>query len=324
MTDYSIGGMRKGGRTYRAATYITPAYFYEPIDVYTLSSWSSFSYQTYSYTEYVSYYSEEIYTSYERSETYIAETITDTTFVSEMTSETNYEFSSYDEQIVDGSYVEGGSGSVWQDGETDVVYDPADDPTLLEVPLDSAADDVDPFTADQGDPDYDAAALEADAGETDDPALYGDSGAGTSDAAPQEPVLSEDPPSEDTAVPDDPAAAQDPAMVEDSTATEGPAAPEDPASSEDPATYQDPAPEDPGYTDQPSDVGSMDEASADPICAGEIVDGACVEPSDAGGGDGGGYADTSGGDTGGYQDTSSADSAGYEDTGGGEEYIPEQ
>lgn len=320
-TDYRIAGTRKGGRTYRATTYITPDYFYEPIDVYTLTSWSSFSYQTYSYTEYVSYYAQDIYTSYERSETYIEETITETSFVSEMTSETNYEYSSYDEEVVDGSYVEGGTGSVWQDGETDVFYDPADDAALLEEPLDSVADDVDPFTADQGDPDYETAAAEADAGDASDPTLYDEASTSAPDEAALDPNASEDMPVAEDAASEDPGASEDPAPAEglnaseepgaseDSSMAEDPQANEDPPATDDPSayedlapredqTYEDPPPEDQGSTEQPADEASMDDASGgDPICTGEIIDGACVQPSyDAGGGE----------------------------AGGGEEFIPEQ
>ncbi len=342
--DYNIGGTRKNGRTYRATTYITPTYFYEPVDVYTLSSWNSFSYETYSYSEYVSYYSQDIYTSYERSETYIQETITETSFVSEMASETSYEYTSYDEQVIDGSYVEGGTGSVWQDGESEVVYDTADDPTMLEVPLDSAADDADPFTADQGDPDYAAAAAEADAGDAADPSLYDDASAAAPDPTAEDPSASEDPaPSEEPAASEDPAPSEDPAMTEDASSNgdpvatedtsasedpvvaEDPSASEDPSATEDAAATEDPMPsEDPaqdqGYSDQPADQGTVDDgSSADPQCIGEMIDGVCIDTSsDTGSGDAGGYQDTSGGDAGGYEDTGGGDS------GGGEEYIPEQ
>ncbi len=306
-TDYKIGGTRKGGRTYRAATYITPAYFYAPIDVYTLSSWSSFNYETYSYSEYVSYYSQDIYTSYERSESYIQETITETSFVSEMTSETNYEYSSYDEQVVDGSYVKGGSGAVWQDGETDVVYDPADDPTSLEVPLDSAADDADPFSADQGDADYDTAAIEADAGTEADPTLYDNASAAAPDAAAEDPAASQD-----TTATEEPAATQDTAATDDTAVT---AVTEDPAPTDDTTAAEDPAQQ---------DQGSMDDGSgADQSCPGQIVDGTCVDSSSDTG-----SADTGSADTGSYEDTSSADSGGGDsgggDSGRGEEYVPQE
>ena len=275
-TDYKIGGTRKNGRTYRADTYITPTYFYEPIDVYTLTSWSSFSYETYSYSEYVTYYSQDIYTSYERSETYIQETITESSFVSEMTTETNYEYTSYDEQIVDGSYVKGGSGSVWQDGESEVYYDTADDPVLLEEPTDPSSEDADPFTADEGDADYAIAAQEADSGEADDAALYDDSG-----------MAAEDP-----AASEDSAAYEDQSTAEDPAATEDPAAYEDQSAAEDPAAYEDPVAEDPSYADQ----------GADQTCLGEIVDGVCVDSSaGSGGGDAATYDDTSG-DTGGGEE----------------------
>ncbi len=352
-TDYKIGGIRKNGRTYRAATYITPTYFYEPIDVYTLSSWSSFSYQTYSYSEYVSYYSQDIYTSYQRSETYIEQTITETSFVSEMTSETNYEYSSYDEQVVDGSYVAGGSGSVWQDGESDVVYDPADDPAALEVQLDSAADDADPFTADPGDPDFATATVEADAGDAADTALYDDASAAAPDAVTEDPAANEDPnaadpatsediaPSEDPAATEDPAAVEDPgagdpnaadpaatedtALTGDPAATEDPAAADDPGASQDPAATddsaaysdpaasEDPAPEDQGSTEQPTDESTASDGSG----ADQTCLGQIIDGVcvDA-------PSDTGGGDTGAYQDTGGGDTGG--DSGGGEEYIPEQ
>ena len=284
-TDYKIGGTRKNGRTYRAATYITPTFFYDPIDVYTVTSWSSFSYETYSYSEYVSYYSQDIYTSYERSETYIQETITETSFVSEMTSETNYEYASYDEQVVDGSYVEGGSGSVWQDGESDVAYGTADDPTLLEVPNDPATDDADIFTADQGDPDFDTASVETDSGAATDAALYDDPGtaasqgpaatedstatedlAATDDmATTEDPTATGDPSaSEDTAMVEDPSASEDPAASEYPAVSEDPSIAEDPAASEDSSAFEDPVPgEDPAASEDLSASENMP-ASEDP------------------------------------------------------------
>jgi hypothetical protein len=68
----------------------------------------------------------------------------------------------------------------------------------------------------------------------------------------------------------------------------------------------------------------MDDGSGDQTCAGEIIDGACVESADTGGGDMGSYEDTSAGDTAGFEDTGGGDTGGYEDTGSGEEFIPEE
>lgn len=105
-----------------------------------------------------------------------------------MTTKTNSDYSSYNEQIVDGSHVEDGSGPVWQDGQTEVVYDPAEDPALLEVPSDPAADPSvdgsDPFAVSEGDPNYDTASAEAEAGDASDPLLYGeDGGSGAADGS---------------------------------------------------------------------------------------------------------------------------------------------
>lgn len=303
--DYMIGGMRKNGRTYRAATVITPAYFYEPFDVYAISSWSSFSYETYSYSEYVSYYSEQIYTSYERSESYIQETITSTAFTQEMTSETSYEYSSYDEQIVDGTYVEGGSGSVWQDGETDVVYDTADDPALLEEPRDAGSDDADPFTASEGDPDFATADAEADAGDESEPALYSDdaSAPAPDDAAAEDPQTTED-----TAAVDDGTGAMD-SSVDDGSGEMDP-------SVDDGTGAMDPSVDDGmGAMDAPAEDGSSDVQD----CPGQIVDGVCIDSGsdpgmaeDAGGGDDG-YYDTSGGGEAGGEDSGGGDSGGGDD-----------
>ncbi|MEO6300387.1 MAG: hypothetical protein ABIV25_14200 [Paracoccaceae bacterium] len=340
-SDYQIGGTRKGGRTFRAATYITPAYFYQPFDVYSAYTWTSFSYQTYSYSEYVSYYSRDITTSYQRSETYISETISSSTFVQEMTTETNYEYSSYDEQIVDGSYTEGGSGSVWQGNESEVVYDPTDDPVALEVPDVGDPGDSDQFTASEGDPDY----VDPDPGDVADPNLYADD---ASAAAPDD--TSQDPSTDGTAAAsdtttndqssdgatadgtDDQSAdpsvdagsdqSADPAVDGGSDQSADPAVDEGSDQSADPAVDEgsdqsaDPAVD--AGSDQSADQ-PVDDGSAEQQCAGQTVDGCGDSSGGDTGGDAGSY-DTGGGDAGSY-DSGGGDTggdAGSYDTGGGD------
>ena len=213
-TDYQIGGIRKNGKKYAAATYIYPDYFWAPFDVYTVSSWTSFSYDTYSYTEYYSYYSETIYTSYSRSETYISETITSESFYSEtISTEYSYDYSSYEEQIVEGSYVAGGEGEVWAEDVSEVYYYPAEDPVELEVPFDeAAAGDADAFTADPGDADYEAVDEEEVALLAEEETLYAE------DSAMDDVV--DDTAAEDTGEFVDDAAVEDTGEFVDDTATE--------------------------------------------------------------------------------------------------------
>lgn len=237
--DYKFGGLHKNGRSFATVALITYDYFWAPFDIYTVASWTSFTYGTYSYGQYMSYYSDDVYYSYERSDTYINETITSQTFITNVTtSTTEINYASYDEQIVEGRYVSGGDGEVWADAAP-VAYSAADDPAEVEV-ADDAGAAGDAFTADPGDADYALAAEEeAAALGPDEAALYDD-------------APSADQPAED-------------ATTEDQPADEGTTAEDqslDDSASED-APAEDQATDDAAAEDQPMDDSASEDAPAD-------------------------------------------------------------
>jgi len=64
VTDYTFDGFR-GGEALATTTVITVEYWEETVDITTISSWSSYSSESFSYEEYSAEYSEEITASYE-------------------------------------------------------------------------------------------------------------------------------------------------------------------------------------------------------------------------------------------------------------------
>lgn len=64
VTDYTFDGNR-AGTALATTTVITVEYWEETVDVTTISSWSSYSSESFSYEEYSAEYSEEISASYE-------------------------------------------------------------------------------------------------------------------------------------------------------------------------------------------------------------------------------------------------------------------
>lgn len=85
-SDFAFDIWRDGALAYSSWT-ITEDSYYEVIEVTTISSWSSYSYESFSYDQWYSEYSETISESYFSSETIIEETITSEEFTSEVTSE---------------------------------------------------------------------------------------------------------------------------------------------------------------------------------------------------------------------------------------------
>lgn len=84
--DFGFDVWHEGAAVYYTST-ITLESYSEVIDVTTVSSWSSYSYEGFSYEEYSSEYSSEITESYESSETMIAETTSSEEYAAEATAE---------------------------------------------------------------------------------------------------------------------------------------------------------------------------------------------------------------------------------------------
>lgn len=81
----------RGEDYYSYTSTITEELYYQVIDVYSVESWSSYSYESFSYSEWYSEYSSEISETYASSESYIEETASSEEYYSEVTSETSEE-----------------------------------------------------------------------------------------------------------------------------------------------------------------------------------------------------------------------------------------
>lgn len=122
ITDYTFDGKRAGAAL-ATTTVITVEYWYETVDVTTISSWSSYSSESFSYEEYSAEYSEEISTSYEESS--FEETTSEEATSEEATEETAAEEDCAGE-IVDGICQDAGDEAV-DDGSADEGADEAVD-----------------------------------------------------------------------------------------------------------------------------------------------------------------------------------------------------
>jgi hypothetical protein len=90
ITDFGFDTWRAGA-PFASSWIITEDYYYELIDVTTVSTWSSYSSDSFSYESYSESYSETFVESYEYSEFEIEETVTSEEFYTEVTSETSDE-----------------------------------------------------------------------------------------------------------------------------------------------------------------------------------------------------------------------------------------
>jgi len=84
--DFAFNGWR-AGTAYSSNATITLESWTQVIEVTTIETWSAYSYESFSYSEFYAEYSTEISESYASSETTIEESITSEEFTSEMTSE---------------------------------------------------------------------------------------------------------------------------------------------------------------------------------------------------------------------------------------------
>ena len=112
----------RAGTVYSASSTITEEMYIEVIDVTTVESWSSYSYEGFSYEEYASSYSEEMTATYESSETMIEETVTSEEFTAEMTDESTdamADDAAVDDAAVDDAAVDDGTDAMADDSTAD-------------------------------------------------------------------------------------------------------------------------------------------------------------------------------------------------------------
>ncbi|WP_159082395.1 PDZ domain-containing protein [Paragemmobacter aquarius] len=155
--DFEMNALR-GGKPYKATTTITLESWESVIDITTVSSWSSYSYESFSYSEYYAEYSEEITESYEASETMIEESVTSEEFETDMQAE-DEGYAEVEGEAVDGDMA--GDEAVAEDE----VCDPAVNPDCADAAADEgAADAGDESAADEGAADDGAGDDSGDAG----------------------------------------------------------------------------------------------------------------------------------------------------------------
>lgn len=126
ISDYTFDGKRAGAAI-ATTTVITVEYWLETVDVTTISTWSSYSSESFSYEEYTAEYSEEISASYEESsfeeEAYAEEGAVDDTATEEMATEDD----SCMGEIIDGICQDGTEEAYDEAVEEDVVDEGGED-----------------------------------------------------------------------------------------------------------------------------------------------------------------------------------------------------
>lgn len=122
VTEYTFDG-RRSGTALATTTVITVEYWEETVDITTITSWSSYSSESFSYEEYTAEYSEEITTTYEEEsfestseETTSEETATEDTETDESVTE---EAGATEDEACAGEIVDG----VCQDAADEAVDD---------------------------------------------------------------------------------------------------------------------------------------------------------------------------------------------------------
>ena len=148
--DFYFDGYRGDGAMTYDSTISYDSYM-EVIEVSSVETWSSYTSESFSYSEFYAEYSSEISESYESSETTIEETASSDAFVAEldatadesMSDETTTDAATTDETMADDGSMDDGSGDVVDDGSADTVDDGSGD-----VVDDGSADTVDDGSGD--------------------------------------------------------------------------------------------------------------------------------------------------------------------------------
>lgn len=162
--DFDFVGLRAGAAI-TTTTVITLEYWEEVIDITTVESWSSYSYESFSYSEYYSEYSEEISVSYEESVTEITETVSSEEYSEEVTSvseETTEEATEESTEEATDEATDEAADEATEDGEDEAAEEASDEECAGEV-VDGVCEDAaedEAADADEGDE-----AAEEDAGD---------------------------------------------------------------------------------------------------------------------------------------------------------------
>ncbi len=160
--DFEIKALR-AGKPYAAATTVTLEAWESVIDVTVVESWSSYSYESFSYSEYYAEYSEEITESYESSESMIEESVTSEEFEADMMTEDEMaaaEDAAAEEAAAEDGTAEDGTaedGTAEDGAADDAACDPATDPDCAGE-ADAAVDEGGDEAADDAGAEDDAAA----------------------------------------------------------------------------------------------------------------------------------------------------------------------
>ena len=138
----------RGGEYFYYESVISYDSYYEEIEISSVESWSSYSYESFSYSEYYSEYSEEVTESYESSESYIEETVSSEEWVASFEEETealmDEEETTGDEDTGDDSSDEAVDDEAMADDGSDEAVDDeavADDGSDEAVDEEAVADD---------------------------------------------------------------------------------------------------------------------------------------------------------------------------------------
>ena len=156
--DFAFDGWRAGSAHSSSAT-VTMVSWAEVIEISAIASWTAYSYESFSYSEFYSEYSEEMTTSYEESTISIEATATSEEFTSEMTTEEQIdsvdETAPVDEAMPDDAVPDEGAapdeGTADDQPAADEQADaPADEEPQAEEPADDEAQAEEPADDDGG------------------------------------------------------------------------------------------------------------------------------------------------------------------------------
>lgn len=120
--DFVFDGYR-GMDTFNVASVISAESYAEVIEVTSVESWSSYSYESFSYSEFYAEYSSEMTETYASSETSIEETASSEEFIAEV--ETAEEQSSSDEMVSEDAMADADGDGVADEADTDGAADEA-------------------------------------------------------------------------------------------------------------------------------------------------------------------------------------------------------
>lgn len=175
--DFVFDGWR-AGQIYSISSMITMESYLEVIDVTSIESWSSYSSESFSYSEYYAEYSSEISESYASSESTVEETATSEEFAADISDDSEMAATDAGSAATD-SDGDGTVDAVDTDDDNDGIDDSADPDDNNDGIDDAASDDTsDADTDSDGDGTLDAVDTDDDNDGIDDSADSDDNGDG--------------------------------------------------------------------------------------------------------------------------------------------------